>query len=52
MKYPWASITIVAIWGGSMLISVFRGNSDPVTVLLFASVATAFMAFLGFRSSS
>ena len=52
MKYPWASIAIMAIWGGSVLISIFRENSDPVVVLIFATVATAFIAFLGFRSTT
>ena len=52
MKYPWASIAIIAIWGGSVLISVYRTNSDPVMVMLFGTVTTAIIAFFGFRSAS
>lgn len=51
MKYPWASAAIMAIWGGSVLIAIFRTNSDPALVLVFATVATSIIAFLGFRSS-
>ncbi|MBI2514885.1 hypothetical protein HYV91_01700 [Candidatus Wolfebacteria bacterium] len=50
MKYPWASVAIIAVWGGSLLISVFRANSDPAMVLVFATLATAIIAILGFRS--
>lgn len=51
MKYPWASIAIIAIWAGSVFIAVFRTNAEPTQILGFATVATAIIAYLGFRSA-
>lgn len=50
MKYPWASVAIIAIWAGSVLIATFRTNTDPALILVFTTIATAIIAFLGFRS--
>ncbi|MBI2122497.1 MAG: hypothetical protein HYT98_05300 [Candidatus Sungbacteria bacterium] len=52
MKYPWISLSILAVWFGSASVIIMRGKSDPFFILVLACIATAILAWIGFRSNT
>ena len=50
MKYPWVSITILAIWIASALVIIGRDEVRPEYVLSLTLISTIIIGLLGFRS--
>lgn len=50
MKYPWISLSIIAIWILAGLLVNARPQSSPEVVLLIIAIGTVVLAWVGFRS--
>ena len=51
IRYPYTAVVIATVWLGAAMLVIVRDDADITYVLTLVSIATMFIALIGFSGS-